>query len=351
MSVVTLVVGVLLLAVLVADVFQTVFVPRGAAGPVTRRVYRRVWDLTHRVTVRSERRRHWLSQVGPLLLPLTIVLWALELVLGFALVYFALADRFVMPDGGGGLDRLSTALYVSAYAATTLGVGDVYAGDALTRLLIVTEAGLGFALFTVAVTYLLSIYNGLQRSTALAAEISSYLGGDEWRTTGAQTPIAVFVTSDELVRWLPGVVGRLAETTQAQEQYSLLSYFHVPDDHRALPVALGRLLEVLTVCRTVLDPERCPALSSSQTVRFASRTAVHHVVMRAGVVAGQAVDADDLRDDRDEAYAHARSELRDAGVPVRSDADARARFLAARAEWDAADLALQTHFGYRSSRR
>ena len=351
MSVVAVLAGLLLLALLVADVFRTVFVPRGSAGPQTRRVYRWTWALARRVTRRSRRRRHWLSHVGPLLLPLTIVLWALELVLSFALVYVALTDRFVLPRGSEGLDSVSTALYVSAYSATTLGVGDVYASDTVSRLLIVTEAALGFALFTVAVTYLLSIYNALQRSTGLAAEITSYLGADEWRAGDARTRTGVFASGHELVTWLPGVAARIAETTQAQEQYSLLSYFHVPDDHRALPVALGRLLEVLTVCRTVLDPERCALQASGQIVVFASHTAVHHAVLRAEVVGGEPPSDGELRAARAEAYDRTRNELLAAGVPLRPDADARARYEAARAEWDGADLALQTHFGYRVPRR
>ena len=351
MSVVAVLLGVLLLGVLVADVFQTVFVPRGPAGPVTRRVYRWTWDAAHRLTLGRAHRRHWLSHVGPLLLPLTIVLWALELVLAFGLVFLALSDRFVIPPGSSDLDPVSTALYVSGYSATTLGVGDVYSSDALSRLLMVTEAALGFALFTVAVTYLLSIYNALQRSTALAAEISSYLGEDEWWTGDARTRTGTLLAGDELVAWLPGIAGRIAETTQAQEQYSLLSYFHVPDDRRALPVALGRLLEALTVCRTLLDPQRFALQASGQMVLFASHTAVHHAVLRARVVGGRSPDEDDLRAQRAEAYAHVRTELAVAHVPLRPDAEARARYEAARAEWDGADLALQMHFGYRHPRR
>jgi hypothetical protein len=350
-SVVAVLLGVLLLGVLVLDVFRTVFVPRGHAGPVTRRVYRWTWDCAHRLSRRSTRPRHRLAHVGPLLLPLTIVLWALELVLAFGLVYVALSDRFVVPTRSGELDSFSTALYVSGYSATTLGVGDVYAGDALTRLLMVVEAALGFALFTVAVTYLLSIYNALQRSTALAAEIASYLGEEEWGAGEGRTQTCALLAGDELVAWLPGVASRISETTQAQEQYALLSYFHVPDDHRALPVALGRLLEVLTVCRTLLDPQRFALQATGQTVVFASHTAVHHAVLRAQVVGGDPPDEDDLRADRGEAYARARAALQAAHVPLRPDAEARVRYDAARAEWDGADLALQTHFGYRFVRR
>jgi hypothetical protein len=66
---------------------------------------------------------------------------------------------------GGGSGPVA-ALYVSAYAATTLGVGDIYATTPVLRLLITLEAGLGFALFSIPITYVLSVYNALLRATA-----------------------------------------------------------------------------------------------------------------------------------------------------------------------------------------
>ncbi len=44
------------------------------------------------------------------------------------------------------------------------------------RLLITLQAAIGFALFSIAITYLLSVYNALQRATALALAVASYVG-------------------------------------------------------------------------------------------------------------------------------------------------------------------------------
>ena len=92
MTVLFVLAGAAVLLLLLVDVVQTVFVPRGDAGPVTRRVHRAVW-ATGRHAARSPRllRRRLLGLVGPLLLPLTVLLWALELVVGFALVYLPLS--------------------------------------------------------------------------------------------------------------------------------------------------------------------------------------------------------------------------------------------------------------------
>jgi hypothetical protein len=144
-------VGFAVLVLLLVDVVQTVFVPRGDAGPLTRRVHRAVWGAARRGVRRGPRRRQVLALVGPVLLPLTVLLWAVELVVGFALVYLPLSERFVVPEEGGTPSPAALALYVSGYSATTLGVGDVSAGDTLVRMLIVVEAACGFAVFSVGI--------------------------------------------------------------------------------------------------------------------------------------------------------------------------------------------------------
>jgi hypothetical protein len=122
-------------------------------------------------------RRRLLAIGGPLLLPLTVLLWAVELVLGFALLYLPAAEGFFSPDPSGSAPFV-TALYVSGYSASTLGVGDVYPQTGALRLLTTTEAALGFAVFSVSIAYLLSVYGALRQSKALALEISRFLDLD-----------------------------------------------------------------------------------------------------------------------------------------------------------------------------
>jgi hypothetical protein len=175
MSWVPVAAGALLLAALLVDVFGTVFVPRGHAGIVSRRVYRWTWRLWLRASgIAGRQRRRLLALGGPLLLPLTLVLWMVELVIGFALIYLPWSSQLVLPSGEAASGWVPS-LYVSAYAATTLGVGDIFPGTAALRLLAVTEAALGFALFTVSITYLLSVYSAVRQATSLALEISRFM--------------------------------------------------------------------------------------------------------------------------------------------------------------------------------
>lgn len=60
------------------------------------------------------------------------------------------------------------ALYFSGAAASTVGIGDVYATTWALRLLAALEATWGFALFSVSISYLLSVYGGVRRTRSLA---------------------------------------------------------------------------------------------------------------------------------------------------------------------------------------
>lgn len=337
--------GIGLLSLLMLDVFGTVFVPRGGAGVTTELLYRSVWAVWRRLSqVGPWSERPFLALAGLLLLPTTVVLWALELVLAFALIYLPWRSEFVFPQSDGGSGFIAS-LYVSAYSATTLGVGDVYPEHDLLRLLMVVEAAFGFALFTVAITYLLSVYNALRRATALALNISQFTGrqaGEDAVDVIAR--MAQCEGEDEVTSWLTRTSSALGETAQAAAQYPLVEYFHVPDDDRALPLALGDLLTLLTVCRAVLDPQSFPRLVQGTITLWAYRTAATFVQTRSTVLDGTSETRID--DEGRSAWFDAHRRLEAAGVAVRNSQQVSPRGDELAEEWELGVAALRGHFGY-----
>ncbi len=221
--------GLVLLGVLLGDVFGTVFVPRGGAGFITSHLYRSTWAAWKRAATRAGRhRRRILALAGPVLLPLTVAVWVAELVGAFALVYLPFAEQFSVPQPEAAPSWVTT-LYASAYSATTLGVGDVYASTPWLRLLMTLEAGLGFALFSISITYVLSVYSAPLRATALALQITTFIG-----RPGDEDPVDVICrtvqsrSEEQMLEWLNRTVADLAATGQAQAQYPLIAYFHIP---------------------------------------------------------------------------------------------------------------------------
>jgi hypothetical protein len=351
MSWISVVAGALLLGALLADVFGTVFVPRGGPGIVTGRLYRSAWALWRQASrLGRPKERYLLSLGGPLLLPATVALWALELVLAFALIYLPFNQEFEFPQAGRE-SGVVASLYVSAYSATTLGVGDIYPSDPLLRLLVTVEAALGFALFTVSITYLLSVYNALRRATALALEISRFVGrqaGEDAVDVVAR--MAESGTEEEITSWLAQTTSSLAETAQAAAQYPLVEYFHVPDEDRALPLALADLLALLTICRAVVDPREFPRLALGPTTLWAYRTATAFATSRARALSLTRESGGEKHDERLAACVDARRRLTASGVPVRDLEEACGLYVELRQEWDLGYEALRRHFGYPPTR-
>src|SRR5882724_13719480 len=90
--------GVLLIAVVLWDVFETIVLPRRVTRRVrlTRLFYRFVWQPWSAIaqTIQKKRRREtFLSFFGPLSLLVLLTLWATTLVLGFACIHWAIGSR------------------------------------------------------------------------------------------------------------------------------------------------------------------------------------------------------------------------------------------------------------------
>jgi hypothetical protein len=343
-------VGVFALLMLVGDVYATVFVPRGSAGPLSRRLYAASWKGWSQFGDRlpPDRRRRWLALIGPLLVPLTVMVWGALLVVGYALLYYPWAGTFfVSPAETEGLPAWLKALYYSGYSATTLGIGDVVPHSGALRLVAVVEAAHGFMLFSVGVTYLLSIYTALNRTTALALEISRFMGrGDGGDPVGLLITMVHAGAERDIRDWLARTASSLARVVQAEAQYPLLHYFHVPDDDHALPVALTDLLEVVTLGRALLSPADFPALAEGPPSAAIERLVWHHLRQGADQLGSRALDAQALEQERRKSYLDARARLEAASVPVREDGEAWAAYAALRAEWDASAQRVRAHFGY-----
>lgn len=233
------VIGAALLLLLGADVFLTVFHPSGRGGPINRKQNRAVWGLFRLAGVRSDGtlRDGFLSLGGSTLIVLTLVVWVVWLVAGFALIYFPFIEGFLVSPGSLRT-HWSEALYYSGYTAATLGLGDVIADTNALRLLTVVEAFCGFALLSVSVTYLLAVYRELITMHTLASRIAGYFGAGDVCGLVERQPDP----PEAVARWGEDVTASLLHVLQAHHQYPILHYFRAREESRALPVQLGELL-------------------------------------------------------------------------------------------------------------
>ena len=246
--VVLLLLGVSVLGYLGADVYLTVFHATGRGGPATRIVSRLVWAAFRRLGVRDDgvRRAELLALSGPTVVVLTLFVWMVSLVVGYALIYLPYMGSYLVSPGSLRTHWVE-ALYYSGYTASTVGLGDLIADHEALRLLTVMEAMSGFALVTVGVTYLLSVYGELTARQTLASGIAAYFPEGVGRTLERVESAG----PDALVRWMEGITPTLLAAYQAHYQFPVLHYFHPADPGDALPVQLGRLLQLWRSLRDV----------------------------------------------------------------------------------------------------
>jgi hypothetical protein len=165
------VVGSLLVAVVVRDVFHTLFHPIGH-GSIAPQVMKFVWWLLRLFP--SDRRIA--SLTGPLGIALVVLTWGAIAVTGWALLYFA-----QMPDGfaygselnPAGRNNMFDSLYISLVTIGTLGFGDIVPTSPFLRVIVPLEALFGFMLLTAAVSWVLQIYPALHRRRVLALQLST----------------------------------------------------------------------------------------------------------------------------------------------------------------------------------
>jgi hypothetical protein len=244
MRVFTLVAGIVCLFGVLLDAFQTIILPRRATGRF--RLTRIFFLVTWRPWVYFTKQLHELrkresafSYYGPMSLIFLLAMWAGGMVVGFALVYYALGSPFNDAAQGPGF---RSDLYVSGTTIFTLGLGDVTPHGGLVRAVVILESGTGFGLLAVVMGYFPVLYGAFSRrevsislldaragSPPTAAELlrrHSYEGG-----SSALTLLLV-----EWERWS-------AELLESHISYPLLCYFRSQHSNQSWISALTAVLD------------------------------------------------------------------------------------------------------------
>lgn len=228
--------GVGLLLLLTVDVFLTVFHPQAHGGPFSRRMMSGIWWGLSRVGRVSGRfKNRLLSLAGPMLALLSLFWWGLLMLIAFAFIYADHVDQLVFTRAPGA-DWIE-AVYFSGTLLSTVGLGDVVAGVGWLRLVSFAESLSGFVLVSVAVTYVVSVYQAHRESTSLAMDIGTLFGDDPER--GIHRALRHL---DRLDSFAHGAAQRLNGLVSAYKQYPVLHYFRPPDPRQSVLVQIGILL-------------------------------------------------------------------------------------------------------------
>jgi hypothetical protein len=172
-----LLLGLSIIAAVLRDAFETVILPRsvGRRWRLTRVYFGATWGLWARAAAtQSERRRDkFLAIYGPLSLLALAVIWALGLIIGFAVLQWAAGSRLdpIRVDLAFADD-----LYMSGTTFFTLGLGDVRPVGYVARFLTVAEAGTGFGFLAIVVAYFPVLYQSFSRREARLTLLDAWAG-------------------------------------------------------------------------------------------------------------------------------------------------------------------------------
>src|SRR5918911_523717 len=119
--------GIILIVVVLWDAFETIILPRRVTRRIrlTRALYKVGWTPWSAIAKRvsdKKRREKYLGLFGPLSLLMLLAVWAVALIIGYALLHWANVTTLNVPSE---TVSFKTYLYMSGVTFFTLGYGDV----------------------------------------------------------------------------------------------------------------------------------------------------------------------------------------------------------------------------------
>jgi Ion channel len=250
MRLIAIISGLVLIAIILWDVFETMILPRRVLRRIklTHIFYSSVWfpwsSVARKIT--DERRREkFLGLFGPLSLLILLTLWAFGLILGYTLLLWATNSAL---DAVNGNPSYATYLYLSGVTFFTLGYGDIAPTLPLGRFLSVVEAANGFALFAIVMSYLPTLYQAFSKREASIALLDARAGSPSSAVELLRRHRAED-TFDDLNRLLSEWERWSAELLESHLSYPVLCYFRSQHDNQSW---LRALTTVLDTCALVM---------------------------------------------------------------------------------------------------
>ena len=193
------------------------------------------------------------------------VVWIALFILGFAFVNWpVLGDEIVASQGKTPTD-FGTALYYSGFNFTTLGIGNLVPKTTVCQLVTILEAALGFATFTVTLTYLLSVLNALTQRNVFALSLHHRTGTKAnaaelllgWGTGGE---------FDNAKSDISNIARDLFQLLESHHSYPILHYFRFHEAQYSLARMTLITMDTATLIKTALHQQQYRTLINSTAV-------------------------------------------------------------------------------------
>jgi hypothetical protein len=315
-DVVLVLAGIVLIAWILWDVYQTVVVPRPTPTRVrlARWVTRTMWAIWRRRAVRSrtpDSRQRMLGGFAPLVVVNLLFAWIVVLIFGYGLILYGLRSEMVNePDFG-------TALYQAGISVLTIGYGDVVATGVLSRVAEIAAGGTGVGVLALGVTYLFSLYGAFQRREELVTTLDARAGAPPSGVVMLET-YARLGLWDDLRRSFADWEEWSARVLDTHVAYPILVYFRSSHDGESWVGAVGAVLDAAVLMATAVESgpngQPVPRGQAVMTIKGGA-----HLVEDVGQFFGFADDAVPLVERAE--FDAACERIRRAGLTLRTDPD------------------------------
>jgi hypothetical protein len=276
--------GALLVFLVFLEAFETIVSPQRISRRfrLTRAFYRVTWIpwcALARLVPAGKRREAFLSVYGPMSLLALLLLWAVLVVLGFALLHWGGGSRLRTETGASGF---LADLYFSGATIFTIAFGDMTPGSSLERVFAVLEAGTGIALLAMVIGYLPSLSQAYSRRETIVSLLDARAGSPPSATellirhAGSEGERDLTRLLEEWDRWA-------AEQLGTHASFPVLGYFRSQHVNQSWIAALTTMLDVCALIIAGLEtgPLR-PARTGFAMARHAAvdLTSVFHLEPR-----------------------------------------------------------------------
>lgn len=247
----SIVIGAVLVAWIMWDVYQTVVIPRATPTRIrlARYVTRELWLIgrwrASRATT-TERRERLLGNFAPFTVVVLLGAWVTVLIIGFGFILYGLHPEIQNERDFG------VALYQSGISLLTIGYGDVLAQGPLSRLTEIAAAATGVAVLGLGVTYLFSLYGAFQRREELVTTLDARAGAPPSGIQMLETYAEMDLWED-LRRSLSDWEEWSARVLDTHVAYPILIFFRSSHDGESWLGAIGAVLDAAVLLATTVE--------------------------------------------------------------------------------------------------
>jgi hypothetical protein len=258
--------GALLLLMTLLDVFLTVLYARAGTGIMSYKLARLIWWIFGTASRFSGRHRGVvLSFCGPMILVFLVLVWALGLTLGAAMILHPELGGTIRADSGETPSGFMTAVYVAGSSMSIVGSSGFSPKSDGLRILFLVFSLIGLSIISLTLTYLMQVYNALQRRNALgfAIELMSGATGDAAELIAGCGPKGQFNAG---YTNLSNLATLMTEVKESHHFYPVLFYFRFREPTYSVSRFCLLALDTVTLLKTSLDDRHHAWIKSSASV-------------------------------------------------------------------------------------